>query len=239
MTITFSQLGSLGRCGNSIFQCCAIIGTAIANRTDFLFPRWQYEKDFCLPDCFTSHPIKKGFVYQEPYFQYAKPPSNQDMEMVGYFQSYKYFEHCDDYIRQCFEFREPIEPTNATAIHVRRTDYLTLGNDYHPVLPMNYYMQAMSMIGSSRYIVFSDDIAWCKNAFRGNQFEFAENGSPIEDLKLMTSCENQIIANSSFSWWAAYLNKNQNKRVIAPQHWFGKKLGHDTKDLCPMSWERI
>ena len=88
-------------------------------------------------------------------------------------------------------------------------------------------------------MVFSDDIEWCKHNFIGEEFIFAEDTNPVTALSLQLSCANNIIANSSFSWWAAYLNKNPSKIVIAPQKWFGPNLAHDTKDLLPKEWARI
>lgn len=104
---------------------------------------------------------------------------------------------------------------------------------------MRYYQAAMNQTKTPFYLIFSDDIAWCKKQFIGPQFEFAEGNSPVTDLALQISCEHNIIANSSFSWWGAYLNKNPGKRVIAPGKWFGPAQPHDTRDLLPSSWTII
>src|SRR5271170_2468018 len=123
MTITYSQLGKMGRNGNQMFQIATTIATAFSNNTDFQFPLWEYETYFSLHGCFSSNLRKPAYTYQEPHFHYAEPPKNKDMDMAGYFQSYKYFEHCDHYIRQVFEFVDPIPPKlDTTAIHIRRTD---------------------------------------------------------------------------------------------------------------------
>jgi len=86
--------------------------------------------------------------------------------------------------------------------------------------------------------VFSDDIAWCKQNFKGDNIEFSER-SPVEDLNLQLACEHNIIANSSMSWWGAFLNKNPSKIVIAPNKWFGPAQPHNTKDLLPSEWAKI
>ena len=105
---------------------------------------------------------------------------------------------------------------------------------------MDYYQAAMAHIGTSKYLIVSDDIPWCKQNFRGSKFEFSDGSSVIEDLKMQISCANNIIANSSFSWWGAYLNQTPNKRVVAPARWFGPTQAHlNTKDLLPPEWIKI
>lgn len=210
------------------------------NNTNYIFPNWKYEKDFNLHGCF-SDKIKPIHTYNEPHFHYSAIPYNGEtmLDLNGFFQSYKYWEY-NQYVilglltpRKGYGIRQ-----NTTAIHVRRGDYLKFP-DHHTNLDMGYYQNAMNEIRSKYYMIFSDDIAWCRQNFKGDQFIFAEGNDEVTDLSLMLSCENQIIANSSFSWWAAYLNKNPSKIVIAPQRWFGPKLTHDTKDLCPPEWIRI
>lgn len=239
MTITFSQLGRQGRLGNQLWQIAATIATAKKYNLPYAFPKWEYEQYFNLHDCFMEN-IHVSKTYQEPHFHFATIPHFSDVDLSGYFQSYKYFADYKSLIKEVFEFNFPVEKNHETAsIHVRRGDYLTVGNDYHTNLTENYYQQAISMVGAQKYFVFSDDIEWCKSHFRGDQFMFSQNNSPAMDLALMTNCDHNIIANSSFSWWGAYLNKNTNKKVIAPGSWFGYKLSHNTKDLIPNEWAII
>ena len=123
------------------------------------------------------------------------------------------------------------------SIHVRRGDYLHLEN-YHPILSHDYYQKSYEIIGSeSVYLIFSDDIEYCKT-----QFEYIKNKvfitdlSDYEELYLMSFCDNNIIANSSFSWWGAWLNKKENI-VISPKKWFGPTLhSYITDDLYPENW---
>lgn len=237
--ITFSQLGRQGRLGNQLWQISATIATAKKNNTTYLFPSWEYEPYFNLHGCFSSN-IGGRPIYQEPNFHYSIIPHFHDIDLSGYFQSEKYFIEYENFIKQVLEFKHqiPLQP-NTTSIHIRRGDYLVIGNNYHTNLSDSYYNQAMSIISSNKYMIFSDDIAWCKSKFIGSQFIFSENNSPAIDLAWMAACENNIIANSSFSWWGAWLNKNPSKKIIAPEKWFGPKLAHNTKDLLPEKWIKI
>ena len=130
------------------------------------------------------------------------------------------------------------------ALHIRRTDYIA-NSDNHFNLPLYYYKAALEHFDSNRnVIVFSDDPAWCQeqDLFSDDRFMISENTDNRVDLCLMSLCNDFIIANSSFSWWGAWLSQNKNKKVIAPVQWFGKTgytKNHDTKDLIPNDWIRI
>jgi hypothetical protein len=127
-----------------------------------------------------------------------------------------------------------------TSIHVRRGDYLHPNNHgHHPILPIDtYYGKAIEQFPNEKFIIFSDDIQWCKQNFNLPGFIFASEKDYVE-LYMMSLCKNNIVANSSFSWWGAYLNENPNKKVIAPQQWFGPKCKHNYKDIVPDSWTKI
>jgi hypothetical protein len=102
---------------------------------------------------------------------------------------------------------------------------------------MDYYRNAIAEFSDdTRFLVFSDDIQWCKENFKGDNFHFIEGEKDYVDLYLMSLCNNNIIANSSFSWWGAWLNNTPNKKVIAPKQWFGKAKQLNTKDLIPETW---
>jgi Glycosyl transferase family 11 len=169
-----------------------------------------------------------------------------EISIAGFFQSEKYFKHIEQEIKEDFEFKDEIlEPCkdmmssveNAIALHVRRTDYLQ--NPNHTTLDLSYYEKALQHFDDSfPVIVFSDDIEWCKNQeiFSGDRFMLSESGDHYVDLCLMTLCDYHIIANSSFSWWGAWLAKN-NKEIVAPSKWFGSgNADKETKDLIPESW---
>lgn len=238
--ITFINLGKKGQLGNQLFQISATIGLAKKYNYSYIFPQWQYEKYFNLHGCF-SNKIKYSFIYNEPTFHYTEIKCRPNTSLEGYFQSPKYFNHCEGLIKELLTPNIKTEEFPGYAsIHVRRTDYLKFA-DCHPPCSMEYYEKAMDEIGYSKFIVFSDDIKWCKEHFKGNNFEFSEGQHECVDLAMQMRCGANIIANSSFSWWAGYLNANPEKKVIAPKKWFGPKLRktHNTKDLIPSEWTKL
>lgn len=235
---TFSQLGQQGRLGNQLWQMATTMCLAINHNDHYVFPIWPYEPFFNLHGCFVNNP---GFsaTYTEPFFHYAPIPWQPGLNLSGYFQSYKYMVGMERFIIDRFTpIHQVEEKPNATSIHIRRGDYVNL-KEFHTNLDMNYFNKAMSLCNTEKYYVFSDDIGWCRQQFVGPQFEFVEGNHETMDLAIMAKCANNIIANSSFSFWGAYLNQNPNKKVIAPLNWFGPKLPHDTKDLLPPDWIRI
>lgn len=236
--ISFRRLGDMGRLGNQLFQIAATVALAVENNDDYAFPPWKEAAHFNLTSCF-SHDLSQQQVYREPHFPYSPIPYRPNLDLEGFFQSEKYFANSKYLIQSLLTPKIGFGMKyNHTAIHVRRGDYLQLSREYVQ-LGMDYYRRAMQMIGSKYYIIFSDDMGWCKANFGGDNVIFSEGKSPVEDLALMLSCEHAIIANSSFSWWGAYLNKNPSKIVIAPHNWFGPNLPHDIRDLIPSGWTKI
>jgi hypothetical protein len=163
-------------------------------------------------------------------------------DLFGYFQSEKYFKHIEQEIRNDFTFcsalneecntfwSEAFGTEEVISLHLRRGDYVT--NSNHPVQPIQYYEQALnSMPPNIPVIVFSDDSDWCKGSelFQNDRFFISENNTTDTDLCLMSKCNYHIIANSSFSWWGAWLA--QSESVIAPRNWFGGSCsGHNIED---------
>lgn len=189
-----------------------------------------------------------GFrVYQELGFKYDELPLLDNLCLLGVFHSEKYFLDYKNDIIKLFNFGENkkikefitnnIGDTSVTGIHVRRGDYLNKTN-FHPTCDLEYYTNAMGIINDKKYLVFSDDLNWCKENFIGEQFIFSPFTSEIDDLHLLINCNNHIIANSSFSWWGAYLCENENK-VIAPKNWFGPHGPQDTQDVYINNWIKI
>ncbi len=170
----------------------------------------------------------------------------------GYFQTEKYFKHIESTIKDVFTFKPEIIqqassildqiPRNKVSLHFRRGDYL---GDQHlfPVLDLNYYQKAINEFTDKDYnfVILSDDINWCKKSLgEDKRILYIENTNQFIDMCIMTMCDHNIIANSTFSWWGAWLNSNPNKKVIAPDTWFGPGLNHlNTEDIVPHNWIKI
>jgi len=184
------------------------------------------------------------YQYDEPKFSHDDLPTQDNILFNGYFQSEKYLDRelilklysIDDISLEYINDKYKNIISNSVSIHVRRGDYLNK-YDKHPVQDINYYNLAMKYFRDyKKFIIFSDDIEWCKTNFIGDQFIFIEGEHDYIDLWLMSLCDHNIIANSSFSWWGAWLNQNINKKVIAPKNWFGPKKKLDTIDLYCKDW---
>ena len=187
-------------------------------------------------------------VVQEGSFTFNEDLFNNCPDWVdirGFFQTEKYFKHIRDELKRDFEFKDEIlnpckemmeSVGNPVSLHVRRTDYTT--NPNHSALGIEYYNEALTHFKDDQVIVFSDDPVWCHDSglFADDRFLIAEGNSGYVDMCLMTMCKGHIIANSSFSWWGAWLAKSE--KVVAPSGWFaGSNLEHlDTKDLIPEDW---
>lgn len=246
--ISFASLGKLGRLGNQMFQIASCIGISAKNGTFAEFPKWDYDKYFKLQascDGFKKCPTdisEKAFHYNE-----MNLPDMGNYDLKGYFQSYKYWSGYEKQIETLFEFTDDIKtkcksllPTNERqniAIHIRRTDYVN--NPSHYNLSIRYYLNALEYFNHSDYNLcfFSDDIEFAKWHFQCLPNAYFINGTEIEDLCTMTLCDHFIIANSSFSWWAAYLGTKPHSTIIRPkEHFAGGQLKHDIKDLYPETW---
>jgi hypothetical protein len=133
------------------------------------------------------------------------------------------------------------------AVHVRRGDYVNLktATDFHGVLSVNYYRDAMKLVSAKhpdvQFFVFSDDLKWCRENFNIDlPLTFVDNHSAYSsaDLFLMKYCHHNIIANSSYSWWGAWLNQNPNKMVIAPDKWFAG-IGVSSEGIYCENWIKL
>jgi hypothetical protein len=199
--------------------------------------------------------------YQEAHFHFDKNALSlgKDVYFEGYWQSEKYFyDFRNDLLEQftlteavsskAQKYEQLIENSESVSLHIRRGDYVsnTLTNDYHGTCGINYYKNAILNIkekaNDSHFFIFSDDLIWAKanlNFIDNITFIELDSGAPdIEEMYLMSCCNHNIIANSSFSWWGAWLNKNTEKKVIAPSKWFNDE-SLDTKDLLPEGWTVI
>jgi len=262
--IGFNALGQLGRLGNQMFQFAALKGIARNRGFEYCFPPTKNTNEWTDHQLF--NPFKLGSTSQlnvqfidsdrptvmEETFFFNEKLFNECPDWIslqGFFQTEKYFKHIRDELLKDFEFRDEIlEPAQKTmsywknpiALHIRRTDYTT--NPNHTALSMDYYEKALSEFDdSSEVIIFSDEPRWCmeQKLFESDRFMISETGNNYMDMCLMTLCSGHIIANSSFSWWGAWLSNSQ--KVVAPSGWFsGSNNEHlDTKDIIPESWNVI
>ena len=205
-------------------------------------------------------------VIREKGFTFARIPEiplNKHVKLFGYFQSYKYFQHNFEKINDLLDFpskrkqileNNPLDYENMISIHFRIGDYAQL-QGYHPLMTPEYYMRCIDYIIQKsnrtdwKFLVFceKDDLhivelslSIIKQKHPGTKFIICNHElQDWQQMFQMSLCKHNIIANSSFSWWAAYLNSEKEKIVCYPSIWFGKKVNNNTKDLLPHDWIEI
>lgn len=253
--ITCSLKGGLG---NQMFQIAATYSLAIDNNDSAIFDldkcytplqgkTSNHYKGSIFKNLETSSDIQFENFYKEISFNYSKIPYSKNLLIDGYFQDENYFAHNSEKVKDLFHldnsiknkiidnFSTPLE--SCVSVHVRRGDYL-LFPEIHPICDVNYYLEAMNYFKpDTKFIFISDDINWVKNTFRNNNYLYADFKDEIFDLILMTLCGSNIIANSTFSWWGAYLNKNKNKKILCPPVWFGPE--GPKENIIPSNWLKI
>lgn len=199
-----------------------------------------------------KHVVEPSFHFWPGFHQLTS-----DIYLDGYWQSEKYFSESESDVRKAFTFRHPlsnknleiadsISKVNAVSLHVRRGDYVTNSkNAFLGTCSLDYYQQAIDHISAHVknpvFFIFSDDIRWVKDHltlnYEKNYIDHNTGKKSHFDMHLMSLCKHHIIANSSFSWWGAWLNPNKEKIVIAPKNWFSNDL--NDRDLIPSSWVRV
>jgi len=264
--IGHNHLGRNGRFGNQMFQYAATKGIAAKHGYDWCIPPGPVtdeeftdeENQHKLFMAFKLPSVKEVNLFPAPYRQEASFTFDQDLfddcedniNLYGYFQSEKYFKHIESEIRQDFIWRDDVwdmcrgifdniaPDGKAISLHVRRTDHL-IKPTYHALLPMSYYEEALSQFDSNLpVLVFSDDPEWCiqQPLFSTDRFLISEGGDNITDMCMMSMCSHSIMANSTFSWWGAWLAGHDN--VIGPTMWFGPD-GQDPKDVFVDRWKYL
>ena len=262
--IGFNALGQMGRLGNQMFQFASLKGIARNNGYEYCIPPTRNQNEWTDHQLFNPFKLKKTTQLNVQYIDSKRPVVSESdfsfdknlfekcpdwIELRGFFQSEKYFKHIRDELLEDFEFRDEIlEPAKKTisywknpiALHIRRTDYLT--NPDHTTLSLDYYEKALTHFDSgAEILIFSDEPQWCmkQKLFDDDRFMVSETMNPYMDLCLMSLCSGHIIANSSFSWWGAWLSANTS--VVAPSGWFsGSRNEHlNTVDLIPETWTVI
>lgn len=249
------SINFMGGLGNQLFQVAATYSLALSNNDDAVFN---------FNNCYTplqgnriskyKDTIFKKFIhidqfipqnyYQETSYYYNPIEYKSNLLLNGYFQSEKYFKthkdilldmFCfDDYKKIATDFLNKIGGKK-TSLHIRRGDYVSYQNVMY-LLDMDYYNSAMSFFNDTTFVIFSDDLEWTKQHFNKSNMIVFDNTDEVMNIACMSLCDNHIIANSTFSWWGAYLNKNENKKVIAPRKWYSSPELKENKDKIPDDW---
>lgn len=196
-------------------------------------------------------------AFSQPGHSYCEIPYFDNQQLQGFYQSEKFFLNVKtdlinklisglnsekekyDNVKKFLSDLEFHYEKPCVSVHIRRGDYMKFPH-VHTLCGLDYYKNALSImkekIGDFTPIFISDDKQWCKDNFEGIVSPFDDE---LEDLMLMSNCSHNIIANSSFSWWGAYLNQNPNKIVIGPKRWFGPSGPQDQDDTIPDTWFKI
>jgi len=249
-----------GRMGNQLFQLALLFSLSERLGHGFYLPHngepiWDcFDLDVLAdgPECSHRFDEVNGSCNYDPGV-FKQPPGTS---YHGYFQSYRYFDECRAellrFLRFRFQYRALCETVlfdlrrryglPLASIHIRRDDYLSASNveRFGDLASEGYYDRAAEALGDGvLYLVFSDDIAWCRRSLDLEPVEFVSLDH-CTSLCLMTRCDVNVIANSSFSWWGAYMNANSD--VYAPSRWFGPSTPAPNdvqRDILPPAWRKI
>lgn len=238
----------IGRLGNQMFQIATCAAHAWRTGQKFIIPKHSLDTRIWptyfphLVNNYKWNPIDG--VWEEPSHAYTPIPTNLfDVKLHGYFQSEKYFKEYKEDLRNLFGFVGPhMGKHESCSIHIRIGDYAIM-QDKHPIISDDYLDNAVKFIvehtGIINFMVFSDSPELAKqkidrHLYVGCKFAFVGAGQPLQDMRLMHTCIHHICANSSYSWWAAWLCMHLGKVVIMPRAWFGPGNAHlETKDIYP------
>lgn len=260
--MTFKSCGRFGRFANQAFSIAGCLGIARKNGMDFALTDLWRNHDGLNFESNLDIDVFKHFENQLPIytgpdlpqrgipFGYHEVVLTESTDLLGHFQSQRFFDHCLDEAR--FYMRMVGEPPirDICSIHARLGDYGPQaspqhpdGNSFHPRMGLNYFEPAMAEFGSSqKFLVFSDDIEECKRMFAGREnISYSEGRNYLDDFKLLKTCSHFICANSSFSAMAAVLGEAPDKQVIAPEPWFGGGYAGQlsAEDIYSPGWKVI
>jgi hypothetical protein len=251
----------MGQLGNQLFIIAATVSLALDHGATPIFPDLVKNKNYNIPLNYARlfHPLpvqlprSAQHVYNEPRFSYEPIPYQPNMKLSGYFQSEKYFSRHKQEILELFapppdvmpylslHYADILEHPMTVSVHVRFYHEDPTGKA-HPTCRRDYFEKAMERFpDDALFVVFSNQVEECKSLLSNirKNLRFIEGEDHFCDIYLMSLCKHNIIANSSFSWWGAYLNRNPDKQVIAPKPWFNPAYLSDTQDLLPEGWIQI
>lgn len=248
--LTYKSLTHNGRIGNILFEAASTIGLAKKFGHDYVLPEWDgfkyFEHDFKTGNIpfFDRNVRENGFTYDEEFWKQNLHNTSEKINIQGYLQSELYFEDA----KKLFRFRPnkrldvlfaPYKKETTIALHVRRGDYTD--NPNYVNLGVKYYLNALPEIPQGKVIVFTDDYRYCRNMFRDQGFVYDFDGlSAMDHLYLMSKCDHFIVANSTFSWWGAYLGEKKGSVVVRPDKYFlGSLEDHDTSQFWPKHWIKV
>ncbi|MCL1955863.1 MAG: alpha-1,2-fucosyltransferase [Fibromonadales bacterium] len=248
--ITIKLMGGLG---NQMFQYAYGFALAKRKKTKLLLDiSFFSEKNFDTPRTFELDQlcITQKDIKQKPLLAKIPKIGNKLKPLLNYFEGYfqdeKYFADCEAEIRKEYQFKDKLQTPegNTVAIHVRRGDYVKFA-DIHLVCTPSYYENAIayvqSKVESPIFYVFSEDLEWVRqniNIPSNSVFvDYNPNMQSSRDMQFMSLCKHQIISNSTYSWWAAWLNQNPDKIVVAPDKWFadGRETDLYTENMVKIS----
>lgn len=266
--IGFNKLGNYGRLGNQMFQYAALRGIAAHNTYDWCVPPAEQfgisdykvrETNNNLYDCFQLDSIQHyglidGIEYVNESSRYDPNLFNisDNTSIAGYFQSERYFAHISDDIRTDFTFKDHVTDQAVSvlaglkggkplvSVHVRRSDYLHNPEVHTDLFLSGYYHRAMAEFADVDFLIISDDVNWCQQqvVFQSSNIKYTSGNHSFVDMCIMSRCDANIIANSSFSWWASYLNASD--LTVAPANWFGPVVDFDPADyLYRKEWRVV
>jgi hypothetical protein len=238
--IVFNRLGSMGRTGNQMFQIAACIGIANKCNSEAIFNKWDLASSFNFIQDKTIGSVNY-WTFDENEINHFREETfslKENWQLIGYFQSEKYFKHIESEIRAIFAFNETIKNRiekkyqlalrlDPISLHVRVGDFKH--NGWY--IGDNYFLSMAEKFKKRLVIVFSDDIPYCKSMFRDFKNIMYADENEVDSLCLMSMCNTHVISNSTFSWWGAWLS-NSNE-VYYPDWQSGN---YPNNDFYPEQW---
>lgn len=258
--ISYLELGRHGRLGNQLFQIAATLAWAHRHGQLPVFPAENPVVRYFDLLALSEAELSRHFwtrvhepLHSPVGWPAAPRPAEGNSTLVGYFQSERYFITARAQVRSTFQGGQSVmdrarlrirwglqETPSVAAVHVRRGDYLHLPDHYARLGETDYYPRALDRLranGVDRFIVFSDDIAWCERHLAGPGVEFSRDQNEFEDLMLMSLCTHHVMANSSFSWWGSWLS--ESRLTFAPSRWFGPAVTYPAEPIYREDMLRI